>query len=71
MNNNPSIPDTKHGKPFNDQIIEILISAGEILTKSKNYDLKPIYKSKKDIVTKIDIEIEHFISEQIIKNFNH
>ena len=48
MNNNPCIPNTNNGKPFNDQIIEILISAGEILTKSKNCDLKPIFKSKKE-----------------------
>jgi len=71
MNNSPPIPNTKNGKPFNDQIIEILISAGEFLNSSKNYNLKPIFKSKKDIVTKIDIEIEQFISDQIIKNFNH
>ena len=71
MNNSPPIPNTKNGKPFNDQIIEILISAGEYLNRSKNYKLKPIFKSKKDIVTKIDIEIEQFISDQIIKNFNH
>jgi len=71
MNNSPPIPNTKNGKPFNDQIIEILISAGELLNRTKNYNLKPIFKSKKDIVTKIDIEIEQFISDQIIKNFNH
>ena len=71
MNNNLSLPNTKNGTPFNDQIINILLSAGNILNKSKNFELKPIFKAKKDIVTKIDIEIENFISDQIIKNFNH
>ena len=55
MNNNLSLPNTKNGTPFNDQIINILLSAGNILNKSKNFDLKPIFKAKKDIVTKIDI----------------
>ena len=71
MNNNLSLPNTKNGTPFNDQIINILLSAGNILNKSKNFELKPIFKAKKDIVTKIDIEIENFISDEIIKNFNH
>ena len=71
MSKNFSIPSTKNGKPFNDQIIEILLAAGNILKQSKNFDLKPIFKAKKDIVTKIDIDIENFISDQIIKNFNH
>ena len=71
MNNNLSLPNTKNGTPFNDQIINILLSAGNILNKSKNFELKPILKAKKDIVTKVDIEIENFISDQIIKNFNN